>query len=153
MTNFQITSPHKRAGPPLGKMSWVLQDSPFVALFPSSHSFSLCHQSHPPFPPSFIDLSSPPSRPSSILTFPMADSATHTSPPSPSPSYHSLFGTPPPSLHLDYDAIGDDDSELSPTQSLSLPGSVLDGAGAVHFCSSTRRHLASSLAPHDVKPM
>ncbi|KAK3953004.1 hypothetical protein QBC32DRAFT_340041 [Pseudoneurospora amorphoporcata] len=55
----------------------------------------------------------------------MSDSVTHTSPPPPSSSksssFHSLFGTSPPS-HSDRDAIDHDDDEPSPTQPFSLPG-------------------------------
>ncbi|KAK3345602.1 hypothetical protein B0H65DRAFT_209890 [Neurospora tetraspora] len=62
----------------------------------------------------------------------MADSVTHTSPPSSSsPSFHSLFGTSPPSHHSDGDANDRDDDEPSPTQPISFPGSVLDSTGAV----------------------
>ncbi|KAK1773765.1 hypothetical protein QBC45DRAFT_426828 [Copromyces sp. CBS 386.78] len=54
----------------------------------------------------------------------MSDSVTHTSPSSnSSPSFHSLFGTSPPS-HPDRDPIDHDDDEPSPTQPFSLPGEV-----------------------------
>ncbi|KAK3396862.1 hypothetical protein B0T20DRAFT_462122 [Sordaria brevicollis] len=85
----------------------------------------------------------------------MVDSATHTSPPPPSssrssPSFHSLFGTSPPSHpnHDDNDhndAIDGGHDEPSPTQPFSSPGEVsgFNGDG------SLRDELTDSLANRD----
>lgn len=125
--SFKLAAHTKGLGFPWAKVSCVPQVSSLqfpLNLLPSISPWGA-------FSISFIDLYFIPAR--FVLPFPMVDSVTHTSPPpssNSSPSFYSLFGTSPPS-HPDRNAMDHDDDELSPTQPYSLPGSVLDGTGAV----------------------